>query len=45
VAEKRVTVGRRTGDRVEVLAGLSAGAQVIVRPGALAPGQPVTASP
>jgi RND family efflux transporter MFP subunit len=43
--EKRVTTGRRTGDRVEILSGLAAGEQVILRPGALASGQPVTASP
>ncbi|HEX4994716.1 MAG TPA: efflux RND transporter periplasmic adaptor subunit [Methylomirabilota bacterium] len=43
--EKRVTTGRRTGDRVEILSGLAAGEQVIVRPGAVASGQPVTASP
>jgi RND family efflux transporter MFP subunit len=43
--EKRVTAGRRQGDRLEILSGLAAGEQVIVRPGAVAPGQPVTASP
>lgn len=43
--EKRVNTGRRTGDRIEILSGLSAGEQVIVRPGALAPGQPVAPSP
>lgn len=43
--EKRVTTGRRTGDRVEILSGLAPGEQVIVRPGAVASGQPVTASP
>jgi hypothetical protein len=43
--EKRVTAGRRTGDRLEILSGLAAGEQVIVRPGALAAGQPVTAAP
>ncbi|MEX2224640.1 MAG: efflux RND transporter periplasmic adaptor subunit [Candidatus Rokuibacteriota bacterium] len=43
--EKRVSTGRRTGDRIEILSGLTAGEQVIVRPGALAPGQPVAASP
>jgi RND family efflux transporter MFP subunit len=43
--EKRVTTGRRIGDRVEILSGLAAGEQVIVRPGALAAGQSVTASP
>jgi RND family efflux transporter MFP subunit len=45
VVEKRVTTGRRQGDRLEILSGLVAGEQVIVRPGALTAGQPVTASP
>lgn len=43
--EKRVTTGQRQGDRIEILAGLAAGEQIIVRPGAIAAGQPVTASP
>ncbi|MGH7413501.1 MAG: efflux RND transporter periplasmic adaptor subunit [Candidatus Rokuibacteriota bacterium] len=43
--EKRVSTGRRTGDRVEILSGLDAGEQVIVLPGALAPGQPVAVGP
>ena len=43
--EKRVTTGRRSGDRLEILSGLAAGEQVILRPGALASGQPVTAGP
>lgn len=43
--EKRVTAGRRTGDRVEILSGLTAGQHVIVRPGAIAAGEPVTVSP
>ncbi len=43
--EKRVTAGRRTGDRVEILSGLTAGQPVIVRPGAIAAGEPVTVSP
>ena len=43
--EKRVTTGRRTADRLEILAGLAAGEQVILRPGAIASGQPVTAAP
>ena len=43
--EKRVTTGRRTGDRFEILTGLAAGEQVIVRPGAVAAGQPVTPAP
>jgi multidrug efflux pump subunit AcrA (membrane-fusion protein) len=40
-----VTTGRRSGDRLEILSGLAAGEQVILRPGALASGQPVTAGP
>jgi len=43
--EKRVTTGRRSGDRLEILSGLAAGEQVILRPGGLAAGQPVTAGP
>jgi RND family efflux transporter MFP subunit len=43
--EKRVTAGRRSGDRLEILSGLAAGEQVILRPGAIASGQPVTATP
>jgi multidrug efflux pump subunit AcrA (membrane-fusion protein) len=45
VVEKRVTTGRRSGDRLEILSGLAPGEQVIVRPGALAAGQAVTAVP
>ncbi len=40
--EKPVRTGRRVGDRVEVLEGLVAGAPVVVEPGNLAGGQPVT---
>lgn len=43
--EKRVTTGRRTGNRLEILSGLAAGERVIVPPGAIAAGQPVTAGP
>jgi RND family efflux transporter MFP subunit len=43
--EKRVTTGRRQGDRIEILAGLTAGEPIIVRPGGIAPGQPVTPTP
>jgi RND family efflux transporter MFP subunit len=43
--EKRVTTGRRSGDRLEILSGLAAGEQVILRPGAIPSGQPVTATP
>jgi RND family efflux transporter MFP subunit len=40
--EKRVRTGRRVGDQVEVIEGVSAGDRVIVRPGNLVSGQPVT---
>ncbi len=40
--EKPVRTGRRVGDRVEVLEGLVAGAPVVVEPGNLAGGHPVT---
>jgi membrane fusion protein, multidrug efflux system len=43
--EKRVTTGRRTADRLEILSGLAAGERIIVQPGAIASGQPVTAAP
>jgi RND family efflux transporter MFP subunit len=43
--EKRVTTGRRSADRLEILSGLAAGERVIVQPGAIASGQPVTAAP
>lgn len=43
-AERRIRTGRRAGDRVEVLEGLAPGAQVVVSPGNLAGGQPVTAT-
>ena len=39
--EKRVTTGRRDGDRVEIVSGLDAGEQVIVDPGNLVGGEPV----
>jgi membrane fusion protein (multidrug efflux system) len=41
-AEKRVTIGRRAGSSVEIVAGLSAGEQVIIEPGNLVEGQPVS---
>ena len=41
VVEKRVRVGRRAGDRVEVLDGVAAGEMVIVEPGNLTAGQAV----
>jgi len=40
--EVRVQTGRRLGDSVEVVSGISAGARVIAQPGNLAAGQPVT---
>jgi RND family efflux transporter MFP subunit len=40
--EKRVRTGRRAGDRVEVVEGLAAGEPVVVEPGTLTGGQPVT---
>jgi multidrug efflux pump subunit AcrA (membrane-fusion protein) len=39
--EKRVQVGRKAGDRIEVLAGLAAGESVVAEPGNLTAGQPV----
>jgi membrane fusion protein, multidrug efflux system len=41
-AELRVTTGRRLGDRVEILTGLKAGEPVVVQPGNLTGGLPVT---
>ena len=43
--EKRVTTGRRIANRLEILSGLAVGERVIVQPGAIAAGQPVTAVP
>ncbi len=43
--EKPVQTGRRAGDRVEILKGLSAGEQVAVQPGNLVGGQSVTVVP
>ena len=40
--EQRVRTGIRVGDRVEILEGVSAGDNVIVAPGGLADGSPVT---
>jgi len=40
--EKRIRTGRRAGDRVEVLEGLAAGEPVVVEPGNLSGGTPVT---
>jgi RND family efflux transporter MFP subunit len=41
-AEKRVTIGRRAGSSVEIVAGLTAGEQVIIEPGNLVEGQAVS---
>jgi len=40
--ELPVTTGRRLGDRVEIVSGLKAGQPVVVQPGSLTGGQPVT---
>ncbi len=40
--EKRVRSGRRIGDQVEIIEGVVAGNQVIVQPGNLVAGEPVT---
>ena len=40
--EKRVRTGRRIGEQVEVTEGIFAGNQVIVQPGNLVAGEPVT---
>ncbi len=40
--EKRVSTGRRIGEQVEVIEGIAAGNQVIVQPGNLVSGEPVT---
>jgi RND family efflux transporter MFP subunit len=42
--EKRVQTGRRIGDRVEIVEGLQAEELVVVEPGNLVGGQPVTVS-
>lgn len=43
VVEKRVRLGRKSADRVEVLDGLAAGEEIIAAPGNLTSGQPVVA--
>jgi RND family efflux transporter MFP subunit len=43
--EKRVTIGKRSGDRVEIESGLKRGDSVVVRPGSLQHGQAVRAVP
>ncbi|MGZ8460616.1 MAG: efflux RND transporter periplasmic adaptor subunit [Candidatus Deferrimicrobiaceae bacterium] len=40
--EKRIRTGRRSGDRVEILEGVAAGESVVVDPGNLVGGTPVT---
>jgi RND family efflux transporter MFP subunit len=40
--EKRVRTGRRIGEQIEITEGIAAGDQVIVQPGNLVAGQPVT---
>jgi RND family efflux transporter MFP subunit len=40
--EKRIRTGRRSGDRVEILEGVAAGEPVVVDPGNLVGGMPVT---
>ena len=41
IAEKRVTTGRRNGERIEIVSGLPAGEQVVLQPGNLVEGTPV----
>jgi len=43
-AERRITVGRREADRVEILTGVTAGDRVVVSPGNLVAGDAVTVS-
>ncbi len=40
--EQKIRTGRRSGDRVEILEGLAAGEPVVVDPGNLVGGTPVT---
>jgi RND family efflux transporter MFP subunit len=42
-AEKIVTSGRKSGDRVEITTGLGADEQIVAEPGSLVAGQPVAA--
>jgi multidrug efflux pump subunit AcrA (membrane-fusion protein) len=39
--ERRVTTGRRVGDRVEIVSGLKTGERVVSTPGTLQQGQAV----
>jgi RND family efflux transporter MFP subunit len=43
--ERRVQTGRRDGQRVEITDGLKAGEPIVLRPGNLTGGQPVTVTP
>lgn len=43
--ETRIVVGRRRDDRIEVLSGLAPGAQVVLAPGGLQTGAPLSAAP
>jgi multidrug efflux pump subunit AcrA (membrane-fusion protein) len=43
--ERRVRTGRRFGDRVEIVEGIRPEELVVVEPGNLVGGQPVTVSP
>jgi multidrug efflux pump subunit AcrA (membrane-fusion protein) len=43
--EKRVETGRRLGEQVEIVEGLKPEELVVVEPGNLVGGQPVTVSP
>ncbi|MCI0584843.1 MAG: efflux RND transporter periplasmic adaptor subunit, partial [Chloroflexi bacterium] len=40
--ERRIVLGRRLGEQVEVVSGVKAGEPVVVQPGNLVGGQPVT---
>jgi multidrug efflux pump subunit AcrA (membrane-fusion protein) len=40
--ELRVTTGRRLGEQVEIVSGVKAGEPIVVQPGNLTAGQPVT---
>jgi RND family efflux transporter MFP subunit len=42
IAEVRVQTGRRAGESIEILSGIKPGEQVVLQPGNLASGQPVT---
>jgi RND family efflux transporter MFP subunit len=43
--EKRVRTGRRAGDRIEIVDGVTAGEPVVLEPGNLVGGQPVRVAP